>query len=190
MKRSTITMAMVLMAALFCGIAAAQEQKPAGETPVEMGAPAEMKQVDFMIGIWDVTIQYRMSPEAEWMQATATNTNNMILDGCVLESMFEGQMGGMPMQGISMTTYNRGLKMWQEMWTDNFGMGISLYTGGFADGKWIFAGADVSADGDTILSRVTSYNITDTKYDWMMENSTDNGQTWFTSMEMTYTKRQ
>jgi len=189
MKR--LAMMLGALVVLLMGITAmAQEEKPAGEPAMEMGAPAQVKQVAFMIGIWDVSMQYRMSPEAPWTEADAVNTNNMILDGCVLESVLEGDMDGMPMKGIGMTTYSRGLGKWQTMWTDNMGMGISLYTGGFADGKMVFAGQDMMPGGVKMLSRVTSYNITDTTYDWMMENSMDDGQTWYTSMKATYTKRQ
>ena len=186
-----LAMIMGLMAIVCVAVAVtAQEDKPAGQPAFEMGAPTQMKQVAFMIGIWDVSMQYRMSPEAPWMEDDAVNTNNLILDGCVLESDFEGDMNGTPMKGISMTTYNRGLGEWQTMWTDNFGMGISLYTGGFADGKMVFAGEDVMPGGEKVRSRVTSYNISDTTYDWMMEMSNDDGQTWYTSMKATYTKRQ
>lgn len=189
MKKLAMTLG--LIAVMLMAVTVMSEEKKAADQPAaEMGAPPEMKQVDFMIGIWDVDMQYRMTPDAEWMSATATNTSDLILDGCVLESELEADMGGMPMTGINMTTYNRGLKMWQSMWTDNFGNGISLYTGGFADGKMIFAGEDVMPDGRKLMSRVTSYNITDTTYDWTMENSMDDGQTWYTSMKATYTKRQ
>jgi hypothetical protein len=189
MKKLATTMAVMVM--LLMGVTAmAQDEKPAGQPPVEMGAPAQMKQMAFMVGIWDVDMQYRMTPEAEWTEAAAVNTNNLILDGCILESTFEGDMDGMPMTGISMTTYSRGLGKWQTMWTDNMGMGISLYTGDFSDGKIVCAGEDMMPGGVKMLSRVTSYNITDTKYDWMMENSMDDGQTWYTSMKATYTKRQ
>jgi hypothetical protein len=171
-----------LMAALILGVSAtAQDEKPAGQAAMDMGAPAQMKQVAFMVGIWDVSMQYRMSPEAKWTEATAINTNNFILDGCVLESEFEGDMDGMPMHGISMTTYNRGLGQWQTMWTD---------TGGFTDGKIVCGGTDVMPDGTKVRARVTSYNIADTSYDWMMEMSMDDGQTWYTSMKAKYTKRQ
>lgn len=189
MRKLLILTGLTAMLALAAG-ATAQDEKPAGQPAMEMGAPAEMKQVEFMVGIWDVSMQYRMSPEGEWMEATAVNTNNFILDGCVLESDFEGDMGGMPMHGISMTTYSRGLGQWQTMWTDNVGMGISLYTGGFADGKMVFGGTDVMPDGTKMRARVTSYNITDTSYDWMMEMSMDEGQTWYASMKAKYTKRQ
>lgn len=180
-----------LMAALILAVGAmAQEEKPVDQPNMDMGAPVQMKQVAFMVGIWDVSMQYRMSPEAKWTEAAAVNTNNFILDGCVLESDFEGDMDGMPMHGISMTTYSRGLGQWQTMWTDNSGMGMSLYTGDFADGKMVSGGTDVMPDGTKVRARVTSYNITDTSYDWMMEMSTDDGQTWYTSMKAKYTKRQ
>lgn len=189
MKNLAMALGMTLVM-LMAVTAMAQDKKPEGQPPMEMGAPPEMKQVDFMIGIWDVDMQYRMSPEAEWAETNAVNTNDLILDGCVLQSTFEGDMGGAPMKGLSFVTYSRGLGKWQTMWTDNMGYGMSLYTGDFADGKMVFTGKDVMPDGTEMMSRITSYNITDTKYDWMMENSKDDGQTWFTSMKATYTKRQ
>jgi hypothetical protein len=158
-------------------------------TEMEFGAPPEMEQMAFMEGVWDVHMKYRMGPDAPWTEQTAVNTNTMILDGCVIKADFEGEMMDMAFRGISLISYNRIRGTWQTMWTDNMGMGMSMYDGGFEGDKIVFTGEDVMPGGVKALTRITSYNITDTSYDWLMEMSTDGGESWVESMQATYTKR-
>ena len=186
-----VTMSFMLLGLIMIGGMVAAQPESKAEAPVmQMGAPPEMKQLAFMVGTWDVVMSMRMSPDEPWTESKAVNTNVMIIDGCALQSEFEAEMMGMQFKGFSTTTYNRVTGKWQTTWIDNIGAAVGLYEGDFKDGKFVVSGKDVMPDGKTMVSRITSYNITDTKYEWMQENSMDNGATWMTSMKGVYTKRQ
>jgi hypothetical protein len=62
-----------------------------------------------------------------------------------------------------------------------------MYTGEQKDGKRVMTGVDMM-NGQKMYSRFTSYDITDTEYKFMMENSMD-GENWYISMRGVYTKK-
>ena len=95
---------------------------------------------------------------------------------------------GMEMKGLSLITYDRETKKWQTIWTDNIAARISYYEGEFKEGKLVFSGQDL-VQGETMYSRFTYQDITDTTHKFIMENSPDN-QTWYVSMQGTYAKQQ
>ena len=165
----------------------AEEPQSAPSVP-QVGAPPEMKQIAMLEGTWDLAIQLRMDPKAPWTETKAVSVNKLILDGCAMEQTFTGEMLGMPFAGINFTCYSRGLGKWQNSWIDNLAGAISLYEGDFVNGKLIVAGVD-KMPGMTVLSRSTTFNITPKRYDWLMENSFDNGATWIETMKAVYTKR-
>ena len=190
MRRLVTVLFMLMGLVIIGGAVAAQPETKADAPAMAMGAPPEMKQVAFMVGTWDAVMSMKMSPEAPWMEFTGITTSAMIVDGCALKSEFEASMMGMMFKGFSTMTYNRNTGKWQTAWIDNMGAAVSLYEGDFKDGKFVVSGKDLLTGGKTMLTRITSYNITDTKYDWMQENSMDDGATWMTSMKGVYTKRQ
>ena len=190
MRRLVTVLFMLMGLVIIGGAVAAQPETKADAPAMAIGAPPEMKQVAFMVGTWDAVMSMKMSPEAPWMEFTGITTSAMIVDGCALKSEFEASMMGMMFKGFSTMTYNRNTGKWQTAWIDNMGAAVSLYEGDFKDGKFVVSGKDLLAGGKTMLTRITSYNITDTKYDWMQENSIDDGATWMTSMKGVYTKRQ
>lgn len=153
-----------------------------------VGAPPEMKQIAAMEGTWDVVMQMRMSAEAPWMESKGVCVNKLVLDGCALEQTMTADVGGMPMKGTGMTCFNRGSGKWQSSWIDNLSAGLGLYEGDFKDGRLVVSGVD-KMPGMTMLSRITTYNITPTRFDWLGENSFDNGATWIETMKGVYTKR-
>ena len=188
MKRISL-FAILTLSIVSAGVAFSQEQAIPETAAPQIGAPPQMKEISFLVGFWDVAMQVKMAPEAPWMETKAVSTCSLVLDGCAMQSTFEGDMAGMPMKGIMFTCFNRTTGKWQASWIDNFGAAISLYEGELKDGKLIFAGEDKMPQG-TMLTRITQFNMTNTKFDWLMENSMDGGKTWFESMKAVYTKRQ
>jgi hypothetical protein len=162
-------------------------------TKVEMpmmttGAPPEMKQVAILEGTWDAAMQVRMGPETPWIEAKALCIYKMVLDGCALEQTFTGDMAGMSIKGTGLTCFNRGSGKWQSSWIDNTAAGLSLYEGDFKDGRMVVSGVD-KMPGMTVLSRITTFNITPARFDWLVENSFDKGATWVETMKAVFTKK-
>jgi len=165
---------------------AADEPTQAQEMP-PMGPPPEIQEQAFMIGTWTFDGEMRMAPDAEWEKYGGEVVFSYVAGGAAIQMEWTSAgMMGMTHHGLSITAYDREMKQWQETWVDNMGGRISMYTGNYVDGKRIMSGIDMM-NGQEIWTRNTSYDITESSYKWIMENSMD-GQNWFESMRGTYTK--
>jgi hypothetical protein len=153
----------------------------------QMGPPAELQPLAKLAGTWDYAGEVRMGPDAAWMPHAATSVNSFTCGGAVFQTDFTSSVMGMEMKGLSLITYDRETKKWQTIWTDNIAARISYYEGEFKEGKLVFSGQDL-VQGQTMYSRFTYQDITDTTHKFIMENSLD-GQAWYVSMQGTYTKQ-
>lgn len=182
MKRwmTTVALSAVALVAV-TALGMAQEGMP------EMGAPDEMKMLAKMDGKWDVAMKYRMAPDQDWTESQATAELSTKLDGCTQLMTYKGEMMGMPMHGMGMTSYDRYNKEWQSTWVDNMTGRISYYTGPMKDGKMVQEGMEAGPGGMKVHVRMTTYDMTDDSYKWMMEQSMD-GETYFTALEAVYTR--
>ena len=182
----------VLVAGCFAGQAAAEEggspdaMDPGAMGP--MGPPPEIEELGFLVGTWNVTMEMRMDPGAPWMTSTGTAKFHYVAGGAAVQMDYESDMMGMPFVGMSQTTFNRQTGEWTDTWIDNMGAYTSVYTGKMQDGKKVLEGKDYMM-GNVWLTRATTWNITDTAFQWQMEHSTDDGKTWFVGMKAEYKKQ-
>ena len=159
-----------------------------GEMP-PMGPPEEMKQLEKMVGTWKVAGEMFMDPsKPEALPFTAMAVFEYDLGGAVMEMEYTSEMMGMPYIGVSITTWDRERQLWQDSWVDNLNCRQMIMTGHEKDGERVMTGTDIY-QGEEYLMRNTSFNMTDTSFEWKMEQSMDGGETWFTSMTATYTKQ-
>lgn len=187
MKRLVIVTAIITCLLAPLALTAADSTK--AEAPsMMMGAPPEMKQIAAMAGTWDVAMKARMDPSLPWSETKGTCINTVVLDGCGLEQKFDGQTDEGPYRGMGMISFHRGLGKWQYTWLDNMFGAMGFYQGTLTDGKLVVSGEDVMP-GMTMWTRITTYNITDKKYDWTMESSMDGGKTWVVSGTAVYTRK-
>lgn len=165
----------------------AQEKEAAPAMP-PMGAPPEMKMVTEMEGVYDVEFKFKMDPGAtEWTTSPATVTITNVLDGSAQRMEWKSDMLGMPFHGIGMLCYDRQSKMWQNTWVDNMAARLSYYEGTMQDGTMVLEGTDMM-EGQKVHSRNTTFNMTDSGFEWKMEMSMD-GESYATWATAVYTKR-
>ena len=191
MIKKYFSISLCLVALLATAPVLAQEKDMSAGEESQMpafGPPEEMKSVAVMVGDWTFKGEARMSPDADWMPIEATASIEYAVGGAALLMEYEGPMMGMTMKGLSLTCFDRETGHWQETWVDNFSGRLSLYTGTFENGEFVTAGKDLMG-GKEYFSRNTTFNITDTSFEWTMENS-DDGEAWYVSMRGTYTKKQ
>lgn len=176
--------------ALCAAVAVAQDNskgEPQGMPP--MGPPEEMKQCAMMAGTWDAVMKFKMAPtDTNWMETKAVATMNYAVGGAVMAMTYESSMMGMPFLGASWETYDRENKNWQMSWVDNMSARIGLYTGVRTKDGSVYSGEDKMM-GQTYKSRISVSNATADSFDWMAENSTDGGKTWWVWGTAKYTKR-
>ena len=185
------------MAATLCLAAGAvsfadHHQEGHGDAQAEMpamGPPPEMKQLEPMNGEYAVQFYFKMEPTStEWTETSASAVLSTEAGGGAQQLLFKGEMMGMPFTGIGLTSYDRETQQWQTMWVDSMGARISMYTGDFADGTLVVAGEDMG-QGMTYHSRLTTYNISETGFDWKYEMSMDGGENYVEGAKATYTKK-
>jgi hypothetical protein len=181
---------MIIMAGLALSVPAFTQETDDSAAPQmpPMGPPPELQKLARMVGTWDYAGEVRMGAEAPWMPHTAVSINSYACGGAVFQTDFTSPVMGMEMKGLGLTTYDRETGKWQTIWIDNMAARISYFEGDFKDGKLVFSGQD-KVQGQTMYSRFTYQDITDTTHKFIMENSLDN-QTWYVSMQGTYAKQQ
>ncbi len=189
MKRASICTVVLVSLLALSGLSLAEDQPQSGENAMpEMGSPKEMKQVEHLVGTWDVTGKYQMDPTQDWQEFTGSCEFTMKLGGSALMMNFTSEMMGMPYQGMGIQCYDRESKEWQNLWVDNTGGRMSLFTGNMEGDKMVMSGTE-KWQGKSYPARVTTYNMKDDSFDWKYEASMDGGKSYTTSMEMHYVKK-
>jgi hypothetical protein len=152
----------------FVSAVAQTSQPPA---PPSCSAP-QFRQLDFWVGEWDLTWPGSKPDEVQH----GRNTIRKILDDCVIQEQFDGAPDA-PLRGMSVSTYNPGLKAWQQTWVDNQASYLD-FNGEFTNGQMVLSRHARNAKGDDIMQRMVFKNIQPDALDWSWEQSTDGGKTW------------
>lgn len=158
------------------------------EPQMEMGRPAQMDQIAYMLGEWNVAIEMRMAPDAPFAPTTGEATVTATLDGCVQQTDFRADVMGMPLKGLELTTFNRQTGQFESIWVDNFSGNIAILRGGFDEGRLVMTGVN-NMMGQEVSMRGTGEKRSESEVYWTMDESYDGGKTWTTSMKMTYTRK-
>jgi hypothetical protein len=189
MKMSRTAMILVGLLILSVQAFAADTTQAFTQGMPQMGPPAELKQVDYLIGTWDYSMKMKMNPaDTLWMESKGTEKYESVCGGAALFFTNTNEMMGMPFVAVGLMCYDRDSKKWQMTWTDNLGPKISLYTGNrTADGS-VFTGEELM-NGVAYQYRMSESKQTPTSFDWKGEMSSDNGKTWLTWGTAKYTKR-
>lgn len=188
MKAIKLTGYIVALGLLVVSAIMADEPMTEGQPMIETGPPQEIQAAASIVGTWKYAGDMRMQPgDTVWMHHEATVEFSLVSGGAAIQMVYTGEiMDGIEMHGLSLTTYDREMKQWQEIWTDNYAARMSMYTGHIVDGKRIMTGTDIMG-GMKFHTRTTSFNITDDAFDWTMEHSED-GENWWVSMKGHYTR--
>ncbi len=187
MREWRIVLAMGALCLVTVAVAGAGPQESAEGMP-PMGPPPEMKMLEGMNGEYAVKFYFKMDPMSpDWTETDATAVISTVVGGGAQQLVFDGNMMGMPFSGIGLTSYDRETSQWQTTWVDSMGARISMYTGTFEDGELTVSGEDLNM-GNTIHSRLTTYNITEEGWDWKYELSMD-GENFLEGAKATYKRK-
>lgn len=139
----------------------------------------EARQFDFWIGQWTLT----------WGDdGHGTNTIRRVLDGCIIEERFEGQMPDGWYRGRSVSAYDPERDVWLQTWVDDRGNYLD-FSGGIEDGRMVLR-REAVRDGQPVVQRMVWYNISDRELDWNWEQSEDGGATWTTLWHIHYRRQE
>ncbi len=82
-----------------------------------------------MNGDWNFLAKFWMDPTAAAQTSEGLATCEMLLGGRYMQMKVSGKMMGMDYNGISVTGYDNGKKMWVSSYIDNFGTGLMYMEG-------------------------------------------------------------
>jgi len=190
MKKVLSFILLLLLAVPVVSQTAEDTAPPAENEPPPMGPPPEIQELAGLVGTWEVAMKFRWDPaDTVWEESQGTCVYSYTAGGAALMMDFESAMEGMPFVGISLQCFDRETDMWQSVWTDNMGARLSFYTGKKTDDKFVMTGEELY-QGQKSIGRLTTYNLTETSFDWMIESSYDGGETYEVMGTARYTKKQ
>jgi hypothetical protein len=167
-----VVLAALLLAA---GTAGPFAQEPAPARQPGCGSEPLYQQFDFWLGDWDV--------ESGGKKA-GTNRIEKILGGCVLLESWTGTGGS---RGQSFNYYDDATKEWVQVWVDASGGSITC-RGGLRDGAMHLEGEHTHKDGHIEPFRMTFTPNPDGSVRQFIEQSKDNGKTWYVWFDGLYTR--
>lgn len=149
---------------------------PAFETVLESMTPCrspEYRQFDFWLGDWDVTGAGGR---------TSHNLISRVQGGCAVLEQYDTPSG---YSGISINYFDVNTNKWYQTWIDNQGQPI-VQAGGLIDGSMVLQGDPAAGQP---LNRTTWTPLDGGRVRQHWESSTDDGKTWTTVFDGTYTPR-
>lgn len=148
------------------------------KAPAKACSAPENRQFDFWAGLWEV---HNAKGELAGRNRIAA-----ILSGCALQEHWEGSKG---MTGTSINFYDRADGRWHQTWVDTEGTRLEL-AGSFVDGKMVLTGESPKPrdPGRTVRHRITWSPLQGGRVRQLWESSPDEGRTWTTVFDGTYTR--
>ncbi|MEQ1808989.1 MAG: sialidase family protein [Terricaulis sp.] len=161
------------------------QYQPSPDSPIGVrntNAPAELQQLEFLIGDWNVAIVLHrpsgdLAYEARWH-------NTWIVNGFAIMQEWRDPYS----TGAELRTYNSETGRWEGR---NFYTGMNTWTeseGTFANGEFVIETQTVGSDGSR-LSRERYFDLQPHSFRMVATHSSDGGQTWSTpAYEMVCTR--
>jgi hypothetical protein len=157
----------------------------------EFSTPNENHKVlDPLVGDWDYSIKWWMSPDAKPEESKGTSNIKWIMGGRFIEQKVEGTSMGQPFEGVGLIGYDNEKKQYQSIWIDNMGTGIMKGSGNYdSSTKTLTDQGKFScpAEGEKsyrgVLKMIDNDNFT---YEWYMPGPDGNE---FRAMEIVYTRK-
>lgn len=150
---------------------------------------AELEQIAFLEGNWDVRSRRRVrSTEERWQEASAQATWTPILAGCALQEHWSGTVDGKPLEWIQLIAYDHRGEQWQQVQLDWAHGNVITSEGHVNEDRLIFSVPHMRK-GKLLIDRTTIAPAGTDHIEWTVETSHDGGRTWVTFWKMIYTRR-
>ena len=158
-----------------------------GVPPTAGCRSAEAAQFDFWVGDWNVAWR-----NADGTRSSGRNRIARTLDGCAIVEQFDGRPGS-PLQGTSVSVFDRASGVWRQTWVDNTGAWL-VFEGGWASGAQSHDGRmqlirRATVNGRAVMQRMVFHTIRPDALTWDWQRSDDDGVTWQTTWQLNYTRR-
>jgi hypothetical protein len=172
--------------------ARAQMEQQMQEYMQKYATPGEHhKHLEMLVGSWATQAKFWPAPGAPPMESVGTAENKMVMGGRFLLSSYQGDLGGMPFEGMGISAYDRFLGKYVETWIDSMGTMV-LISEGTCDGTGKVR-TTTAKFTDPMTQKPTTirsvYRIIDPDHHNMEMYTQTPGQEEFKAMEITYTRK-
>jgi len=162
------------------------------ELMMKYGSPGENHKVlEPLIGKWDHTVRWWMSPEAPAQESQGRNENTWIMGGRFLQQTATGTAMDQPFEGMGLTGYDNVREEYISIWIDNMGTGMMSATGQYDPVSKTITEAGTLAcpmTGEKNKSLRSEWKIIDQdNYTYLMYSNAPDGKE-FKTMEVVYTR--
>ena len=144
---------------------------------------SELVDLSFMLGQWRGSVESRRSPIGDFTSGKIDMTVRPILDGSEIETRYSGVVMNGTRIGSGRLSYNPRSKTFQRSWTDSLTSITLVSVGSFADNQLTMNGSG-SFFGLAYLHREVTTNVSDTSMTWRGDMSLNDGESWFTMLNV------
>lgn len=140
-------------------------------------ARPESRKFDFWVGEWDVT-----TPAG---QPAGTSSVQLLLEGCTLFENWHSLAGS---DGKSLSSYNAGVGVWQQFWTDQTGRVTEYRASEWVGDTLRFTAHSTAPQGPVVLVMSFAKIDANTVRQWGAV-SIDDGKTWSSPWDLYYHRK-
>jgi len=156
----------------------------------DMPLPTGMGPLISLVGSWDVAMQQREQPGADWQESERTSTIDSHLRGGLLQERWETSQG---VEVVRMYTYDKFSEKYRIAQIDGHRTMMDVKEGQLDDeGKLVVSNTETgttwSGFGMVFHGRLSVYDIADDGFKVDYETSIDSGENWFVNAKATYTR--
>jgi hypothetical protein len=174
--RTTVLEGAVVCLALLCAYPPALSQSPVPAPTQPCPAKAEYRQLDFWLGEWSVLDRGK---------EIARSTIRKMTGGCVILETYVQPDG---YTGRSINFFDPTLRKWRQTWVDS-AANVSEFVGEYRETAMRFEGESHRSGGETVLRRMTLFDLGNGDVRQFSERSVDGGGSWSTGYDFLYVKR-
>jgi hypothetical protein len=145
--------------------------------PAPCMARPDSRKFDFWVGEWDVT-----TPQG---QPAGTSSIQLLLEGCTLFENWHSLAG---IDGKSLSSYNAGLGVWQQFWTDQTGR-VTEYRQSEWVGDTLRFTAHATAPSGPITLLMSFVKVDGNTVRQWGAVSTDDGKNWSSPWDLYYHRK-
>ena len=174
---------MIFVAALTC----AYSQDTAGAQEIDMKAPAEMKNLEFLLGQWTGKETYHFGGTASKSDGSITAT--MTMSGRFVQGVHRSTIPNEgPFEGLHLVTYDSVAKKYRAWWFDSASSEPMEMEGSLIGNKLVMTSKPSKAPGmENVIFRSTFEKKSDKSLGFLLEMQMSGN--WTTAIEATYTKK-
>ena len=145
--------------------------------------------LDPLVGTWSHVVTWWMTPDSQPEMSKGTSETTWMMGGRYLRHTATGTSMGQPFEGMGLTGFDNGRKVYQTIWMDNMGTGMMIGEGTYDPGNRTLTDNGRFTDpmaGQRDYRGVITF-IDDDHYRYEMYGADQNGKA-FRMMEITYTR--